>query len=74
MFVLVSKFTCFVSNLSLLYRAAVLKAPREEDSEGSEEPVRFSTAVQTVEPSTIATLRQNKDYIANYKSRSFSIL
>ena len=63
-----------VSGLSLLYRAAVLEAPREEDSEGSEEPVRFSTAVQTVEPSTIATLRQNRDYMASIKSRSVSLV
>ena len=73
MFVLVSKFTCFVSNLSLLY-CAVLEAPKEEDSEGSEEPARFSTAVQTVEPSTIATLRQNRDYMASIRSRSVSLV
>ena len=35
----------------------------EEDSPAT--PVRFSTAVQTIAPSAIATLRQSKDFIAS---------
>ena len=42
--------------------------------EGLETPVRFSTAVQTVAPSTIATLRQNSTYMASIRSRSVSLV
>ena len=39
-----------------------------------EAPVRFSTAVQTIAPSTIATLRQNDMYIASLRMRSVSLV
>ena len=37
-------------------------------------PVRFSTAVQTVAPSTIATLRQNQTYLASLRTRNVSLV
>lgn len=37
-------------------------------------PVRFSTAVQTIAPSTIATLRQNNTYLAGLRTRSVSLV
>ena len=51
-------------------------AEAREDAavEGLETPVRFSTAVQTVAPSTIATLRQNSTYMASIRSRSVSLV
>ena len=60
-----------LSGISLLYKDGV-----EEDAavEGLETPVRFSTAVQTVAPSTIATLRQNSTYMASIRSRSVSLV
>ena len=60
-----------LSGISLLYKDGV-----EEDGvvEGVESPVRFSTAVQTVAPSTIATLRQNSTYMASIRSRSVSLV
>ena len=60
-----------LSGISLLYKDGV-----EEDGvvEGVEGPVRFSTAVQTVAPSTIATLRQNSTYMASIRSRSVSLV
>jgi hypothetical protein len=39
-----------------------------------EAPVRFSTTVQTIAPSTIATLRQNDLYIASARIRSVSLV
>ena len=58
-----------MSGISLLYKDGV-----DEDVEGVETPVRFSTAVQTVAPSTIATLRQNSTYMASIRSRSVSLV
>ena len=56
-----------LSGISLLYKDGV-------EEEGLETPVRFSTAVQTVAPSTIATLRQNSTYMASIRSRSVSLV
>ena len=39
-----------------------------------ETPVRFSTAVQTIAPSTIARLRQNNTYLASLKTRNVSLV
>ena len=40
-----------------------------------ETPVRFSTAVQTIAPSTIARLRQNNTYLASLqKTRNISLV
>ena len=39
-----------------------------------EAPLRFSTAVQTITPSTIATLRKNDMYIASLRIRSVSLV
>ena len=58
-----------MSGISLLY-----KDKADEEVEGVETPVRFSTAVQTVAPSTIATLRQNSTYMASIRSRSVSLV
>ena len=41
-----------------------------EQEEPPSPPARFSTAVQTVAPSTIATLRQNNTYLSSSRSRS----
>ena len=57
------------SGISLLYRDG---APHSEEE--GESPLRFSTAVQTVAPSTIATLRQNSSYMASLRSRSVSLV
>ena len=57
------------SGISLLYREGA--PPSEEEGES---PLRFSTAVQTVAPSTIATLRQNSSYMASIRSRSVSLV
>ena len=57
--------------------------PECSDSLGSQEageagdletPVRFSTAVQTIAPSTIARLRQNNTYLASLKTRNVSLV
>ena len=37
-------------------------------------PVRFSTAVQTIAPSTIARLRQNDTYLASLRTRNVSLV
>ena len=42
--------------------------------DGSQAPVRFSTGVQTIAPSAIATLRQNNTYLASLRNRNVSLV
>ena len=44
------------------------------DGDTPETPVRFSTAVQTIAPSTIARLRQNDTYLASLRTRNVSLV
>ena len=54
-------------------------SPSDEMSDsGSQDdpqaPVRFSTGVQTIAPSAIATLRQNNTYLASLRNRNVSLV
>ena len=44
------------------------------DTCDDETPVRFSTAVQTIAPSTVAKLRQNNTYLASLRTRNVSLV
>ena len=46
----------------------------EEEPDSPATPVRFSTAVQTIAPSAIATLRQSSDYMASIRIRNTSLV
>ena len=56
------------------YSVSVAEEMSEATEEQEEAPVRFSTGVQTIAPSAIATLRQNNTYLASLRNRNVSLV
>lgn len=56
------------------YSVSVAEEMSEVGSQEEDAPVRFSTGVQTIAPSAIATLRQNNTYLASLRNRNVSLV